>query len=143
MSKEGAPIKVEDRFKKASKLTALAAAVALTAAGCEPPFKNGTVEDKRHEDPYTYLMFIPLTTCSKDSCTTTLIPYFIFDDEDWVLTLKNCDKIENSQPVCETANLYVTEEIYNDSEIGEYVDFNEKDETLVSRNDPTTRERQD
>lgn len=66
--------------------------VAIALVSCEPGVKSGVVIERKHEDANTYLTFIPICTTSGGkypvtTCTPT--PYYIHDDEDFRLKLRN------------------------------------------------------
>ena len=96
----------------------------LFLAGCMPIITAGTVTEKRHEPEYKYVQFMPI----KYGKVTYLIPYWITDDEDWIITIVDGDKKET---------LYIEESDWNQIKVGDYVDMTEDYES----SDPTTKEK--
>lgn len=87
----------------------------LVAMGCAEA--RGTVVDKKHEDASFHVMFLPMTTCSGGKspiCTTMIIPYNVYDDEDWILRLKDEEGV--------TRSAYVSQEMFNSVQMGEFLD---------------------
>lgn len=84
-------------------------AMALFLVGCNPPPSEGTIIAKEHQDA-TWTMYFITVYCGK-GCFT-MVPQYIYDDEDWILILEN-DEREWS--------LYVSEEEYNSVRVGQYL----------------------
>jgi hypothetical protein len=79
----------------------------LLAVGCNP-IEEGVVVEHRHEEAKKTLVLMP-TLIGK---VPVLYPYWMFDDEDWVLIIEGENKTLKS--------VYVTEECYNSLEDGDY-----------------------
>jgi hypothetical protein len=122
---EGVTIPSDKRFRKASGFTALAAVTAF-ASSCvrvETPIE-GTVEAMRYEVEYTRTLYLE-TPWSKTKI------YEEKDDMDYVLVIKECDK----QNVCKDSDIYVSEEIFNSTIVGDHVKFDLATNPDVSRTD--------
>jgi hypothetical protein len=90
--------------------------------GCGQQLTEGEIIDKRHEPANDVLMFIPVAmSCGKNCTTTMLIPYWVHDDEDWVLSVKGQTKDGDTI----TEDWYVTEQEYSAAPIGRRESFNE------------------
>lgn len=81
-------------------LVAGCVAVALAGLGylavdwlTEDKLECGTVTGKLYEPANTYVAFIPITmSCGKNCFTTTMIPYTVFDGEDYKLKLRDGER---------------------------------------------------
>ena len=72
---------------------------------------NGVIIKKEHQPARTYTTLLPVTFFTGKTTITTLIPYTIYDDEDYVLLLKNKD---------DKGKVFVTKSIWDSVSIGEY-----------------------
>lgn len=89
-------------------------------AGCTPQLKSGEVVGKYHEAERRFILITPIYTgqsCTKigsvNSCTPRYLylPYWHYDDEDWVLELVNGER---------KGVAYVGPEAYDRLQIGDY-----------------------
>lgn len=86
-------------------------------AGCGERLSEGEVISKRYESENTYISYIPMTTFIGKTPITTLMPYTMYDDEDFILQV--IGKTEKGKTV--TSNWYVSEEKYKNSKVGDYI----------------------
>lgn len=135
MSKETNPINLDSKLKKASKLTALTAVIALGASSCgfaSRNFQEGEVVEKTHEEERYYQttdFSLPIKIGD-----ITIYPFKIdwLDDEDFILRIKNCNE-DN----CQERNFYVPHNIFNEAEVGITINLNGIEG--VSTSDPDKR----
>lgn len=82
----------------------------LALAACETP--SGTIVEKVVEPARTFVMFMPITSCSGSPpvCSTIMIPYLVHDDEDFTFILD--DGIAGNE------RAYVDEQTYNSYDVG-------------------------
>jgi hypothetical protein len=117
-----------------NKLTTIVVGILLVfgLAGCGG-IESGTVTQKVYQPSSTTTIFIPIQTGSichtistgstiTQSCTPifTSFPFIVHDDEDWVLKLEEEGK---------TGWVYVSEEKYNNTKIGDYYTKGKQDAT--------------
>ncbi len=81
--------------------------------GCNH-LEEGTVVNKHYEPMEQNLVFIPLVMSNGKTTTTTLIPYFVTDNEDYVLHIKGVYKGEE---VIE--KVYTSKECYESMQNGD------------------------
>ena len=92
--------------------------VLFLAIACSPRLKEGVIFNKYHDPPRTFVMFIPFNVCSggrTPTCTTILLPYVIYDDEDWVLVLEDRNGDE-----CRKGEVYTDQATYEGYKKGDY-----------------------
>lgn len=105
----------------------LGAAVTVSACNAEPEIRTGTVTNKQDipSRDWIYLMPIPHTMCystgKSEECITTFtyIPVPEHDPEHWQVTIQNCEV----DPKCKTATFEVTQEVFNQLNVGQNVDW--------------------
>lgn len=96
--------------------------ISLFLLSCQKQ-KYGTITEKWHEPARTYMMLMPVSTGK----VTVLIPYFIYDNEDW------CIKVNGVTEKGDTVNrtYYVSPEAYDTLNVGKFIcidgNCNEKD----------------
>jgi hypothetical protein len=112
-------------MSRAWLLVPLALAVGLLTAlliqGCGPKVTEGEVIGKTYQEAHTYMALIPICTTTGGQYPTTscvMIPYYMHDDADWILRLRNCDMPGESE--CAEGDLYVDEATFNSVEVGDY-----------------------
>lgn len=93
--------------------------------------KAGVVTDKKYEERREWPLPILVGK------VIVVIPRV--DDEDWILEIENCTTKSGQDSSCKTSKLYVSEEIFDQTEIGEYVDFDDSNDQEVSTEDPVER----
>lgn len=85
--------------------------------GCQPRIKEGRVVEKYHEPAHQYhtILMVPIVhSAGKVTYTTFIpIPYTIYDDEDWCITIVN--NVDGKNIV---RYLWVSESTYNSLQTG-------------------------
>jgi hypothetical protein len=120
-------------------IVALVVVLALVVVGCGG-IESGTVEKKSYEPENTYFMMLPIQTgqiCSGNPsiCTPimSMFPFWIHDDEDYVLHLRDGEK---------TGKVTVSQQTYEATAIGsEFGDAKDKkyadeNQSAMSRKKP-------
>lgn len=69
----------------------LAALLLVLFSACGP--QEGVVVRKDHHPAQTYIMFIPICNTVGKATICTPLPYWIYDDEDWVIKVENDGKV--------------------------------------------------
>jgi hypothetical protein len=85
---------------------------------------NGVVVGKQYEPEYAAVEMVPTPIATGVTVVQALIPYFIYDNEDWVLVVEGTqgNKVKR-------VKIYTTEEIFSSYQIGDPYTFNSKDRT--------------
>lgn len=105
-------------------LALAAAAFALLAAGCQARLDQGEVTAKKHEPARTYVTIVQMytgQTCITSGTTRTCVSHYTpipvnhYDDEDWILVLRDGDK---------KGVAYVTPDVWERATIGSWWDKN-------------------
>ena len=94
---------------------ALSILIALLCSGCGAKLEYGEVVAMNIEPESNQLVLIPMTISTGKTTTTIMQQYWIFDDEDFVLTIRGHD--EDGEIV--TENWYVTKAEYEKTAIGD------------------------
>lgn len=81
----------------------------ILSFGCNPPMKEGKVCSKHYEAQRVMLTFLYIYNGN----TFTPVPYWLYDDEDYIITL--CEENEDGRMIYR--DLYVTEDIWNETEL--------------------------
>lgn len=89
--------------------------LSLLVTGCTQPITSGTVIQKEYHKAWRQTMLIPITHIIGKMTYTTLIPYIIFHDENWCITIQNTN--EENKTV--RRDIYVSEEVYNKINVNE------------------------
>lgn len=92
----------------------------LFLAGCANKLKEGYVIEKWHEPRTEYMMLMPMVISDGKSVTTIYTPYWIVDNEDWVVKIRGKYKgkvIEES--------VYVGEKQYECLSVSSHLKINE------------------
>jgi len=110
-------------MKTLKRSCVLAVAFSALLAGCGRQLTEGEIVSKHHEPAQDIMMFIPIAMSCGQNCTTTMmIPYWVHDDEDWILTVTGQD--EKGRTL--TEDWYVTEQEYNAAPVGRHEVFDGK-----------------
>jgi hypothetical protein len=99
-----------------------------------PKLDEGRVVGMRYEPANTQVMMMPVVISNGRTTTTMIVPYYIYDDEDWVLTVTGT--LENGKQ--RTEDWYISRSAYESLEIGDEVCTTD---CGASRNDPHRKER--
>ena len=59
--------------------------------GCKKQ-EEGTIVQKWYEEPTVYVMLMPMVISTGKTTTTTMIPYTIYDGEDFCISVKGLNK---------------------------------------------------
>lgn len=105
--------------------------IIIIVFSCEPKLKQGRIVETRFEPRRTYVMLIPM----RIGKITTLIPYTIIDNEDWVVTIEGEYEGEIIQE-----DFYVTEERYNCVQRGDIFIVSKDCSMEDNNNDKTKKE---
>lgn len=85
----------------------------LLVAGCSAPIKEGEVCGKKHEPERTYVQYISVY----NGKTTTVIPYTVYDDEDWLIQIRAFDEEKNKERYI---TFYVSEDVYSKLRVSDW-----------------------
>ena len=90
--------------------------VLISLISCQKQ-KYGTITEKWHEPARTYVMLMPMTISSGKTFTTILIPYVIYDNEDW------CIKVNRVTEKGDTISrdYYVSPGAYDTLNVGKFI----------------------
>jgi len=108
----------------------------LLSLGCSS-LKEGEVYEKTYEPELTSFTMIPLVIVADNTTSIIMIPYCITDDEDWIIKVR---KFDNEEGEYKYRSFYLTEELYNSLEIGDWFIYDRKqcelkDEDVKIRSD--------
>lgn len=81
--------------------------------------KEGKVISKETHEAYSTIIFIPMTSCVNNICTTTLMPLPVFYPESYSVTIRGLYKGEIRQET-----FYIDISDYNKWQVGENVCVN-------------------
>lgn len=95
---------------------AIAAFVALVLS-CMPRLDNGVVVSKRYEPATSTVMIMPLILSNGKTTTMIMVPYVVYDDPDWVLTVTGDD--DRGERI--TEDWYISELQYSRVSVGDEV----------------------
>lgn len=98
---------------------------------------EGDVYSKEFKPAYMTTIIVPMVISNGETSTTYFIPYIYRYPDRWVISIK---KYNEKKQEFDTAEFYVSEEVYDQVNIGDYFIF---DEDMGSREEPYTKERQE
>lgn len=97
----------------------------LFIAACKAMIpENGVVVGKQYEPEYALIEIVPTPVATGITKIQVLTPYFIYDNEDWVLVVESTQDNKVKK-----VKIYTTEEIFNSYQIGDPYTFNSEDRT--------------
>lgn len=96
---------------------------------------EGEVYKKEYREAYTTTQILPLITSNGTSTSTTMIPYVVRYPDRYVISIKT---FKDNEWI--TKDFYVSQEVYNNTNIGDMFSFDKKRGDL--ENEPYTKERQ-
>lgn len=104
--------------------------------------KEGIITSKEHQEAETSIALTPMIVPGPNNTSTTImIPYTIYDDEDYILHLENCEESTDGRK-CETGKVYVDQNTYEAYAEGEF--FGDTGEgAIVSTEDPDKKTKRD
>ena len=113
------------------------ALVAVLVLACGDSITEGEIYQLVHEPERTWIALIPITTCVGKPviCTTTMIPVIHYDDEDWVVSVRQWSD-EKGRFL--TASFYVPQTVYSELHEGQWFAMCDSCES----DDPVRQERQ-
>lgn len=87
----------------------------LTFTACSNQLSEGEIISKRYEPERTFVMLVPMIYSCGNNCTSTMmIPYWVHDDEDYVITVSGYDKSGHQL----TEEWFVDKQTYEAAETG-------------------------
>lgn len=107
----------------------------ILLTGCAKKITEGYVYYKEFRQEKTTVMIIPMVISNGKSCTTMMIPMVHRYPDRWVIFIKAYNE---EKKAFETEDFYVTEEVYNNINIGDYFIF---DDEMGTDEEPCTKER--
>lgn len=107
----------------------------IMLTSCSDSINEGDVYEKEFKPEYTTVSVLPMTISSGKTVTTIMVPYTIHYPDRWVIYIKAYD-----EEACNWINedFYVSEEVYDSVDIGDYFVF---DEDMGTRDEPYTKTR--
>ena len=115
--------------------TLLSVLALIMMTSCSDSINEGDVYDKEFKPEYTTVSVLPMTISNGKTVTTIMVPYAIHYPDRWVIYIKAYD-----EETCKWINedFYVSEEVYDSVNIGDYFVF---DEDMGTRDEPYTKTR--
>ena len=109
---------IKEKVSGKPKKVATTLAAGLLVAGCAEDVRSGEVAEKIYEPERKYIVLIPVGK-------GRLVPVTQYDDEDYILKLKNC-QMKDRDRECRTGSVNVEAKVYKSTKVGDFVDFSEK-----------------
>lgn len=107
----------------------------LFLVGCGKKITEGEVYSKEYEPERTIFMLYPMIISNGKTTTTMMIPMYLYDDEDFIVQIKNYDGKKEK-----TRTLYLTKEVYDKTNIGDWFVIGEYPKQ-VAFSDPDVKRR--
>ena len=101
---------------------------------CSDSINEGDVYEKEFKPEYTTVSVLPMTISNGKTVTTIMVPYTIHYPDRWVIYIKAYDE-ETRKWI--TEDFYVSEEVYDSVNIGDYFVF---DEDMGTRDETYTKQ---
>lgn len=79
--------------------------------------EEGTIIEKKYEPARTYVMLMPMIIFTGKSTTTIMIPYVIYDNEDFIIKVKGYD----NEGKYREENFYISKIEYDKLNVGQYI----------------------
>ena len=98
----------------------------LILCGCSHDVTYGEIINKEHNEPYRQLLILPVHISNGKNSTTILVPYWVFHEENWKIEIKG----KNKDGGIDTETYYITEDLYNNINIGDMYEYREKLDTI-------------
>jgi hypothetical protein len=108
----------------------------LMVVGCGEKLESGEVYEREFREAYTQMVIIPMIVSTGNSTTTMMIPYFFHYPDRWVIKIRQWDYTKGEYI---TATYFVTEEVYDNHDIGDYYNFDPK---TATKEEPVVKEKQ-
>ena len=106
----------------------------IVLISCSDSINEGDVYEKEFKPEYTTVSVLPMTISNGKTVTTIMVPYTIHYPDRWVIYIKAYDE-ETRKWI--TEDFYVSEEVYDSVNIGDYFVF---DEDMGTRDEPYTKQ---
>jgi NADPH-dependent 2,4-dienoyl-CoA reductase/sulfur reductase-like enzyme len=103
------------KLRKGYALYILLGVVLFGAVGCNS-VTEGEIVEKWYEPENSYVAIMPMMISNGKTTTTMMIPYYIYDGEDYCIKIKGIDKKGKER----TKTLYVRRERWQDLDKGQY-----------------------
>jgi len=84
--------------------------------GCTPEITDGIIITKIYEPATEEMSLLPIAVPSGKSTSIMLIPYMIYDDEDYIIEIQ---KVMDNRNVPVSRRLYITKEEFDSVNIGD------------------------
>ncbi len=88
----------------------------IILSSCSSRITEGEIITMAHEPPTSIVSILPMTTIIGKTTIITMIPFVIFDDEDWVIKIEKW--VEDR---FKTRTLYVSRAVYDSLSVGDYI----------------------
>lgn len=107
-------------------LAVLASLILICFSGCSKGIAEGTVYKREFVAEHTETIIIPIVHSTGKTCYTTMMPVIRMYPDEWVISVK---KYNSDSSEWETKDFYVSQQVYDKVEVGDYYVFNKKDGT--------------
>ena len=108
----------------------------VSLCGCSNAITEGEVYKKEYREEHTTVMVLPLVISNGKTTTTTMIPYFVYYPDRYVIFIKAYQDEE-----WKTEDFYVSKEVYESINIGDMFLYDEERGDL--QDEPYTKERKE
>lgn len=115
----------------------LASLILICFSGCSKGIAEGTIYKREFVAEHTETIIIPIVHSTGETCYTTMIPVIRMYPDEWIVSVKKYNKDLSEW---ETKDFYVSQQVYDKVEVGDYYVFNKKDGTT---DEPYTQENSD
>lgn len=93
----------------------------IILTGCNEKITEGEVYGKEFKEEYTTIIMTPITHSNGKTSYTTIIPITYHYPDRWVIRIRSLEK--NKDGEYETAEYYVTQEVFDDCNIGDIFSY--------------------
>lgn len=108
--------------------------IGICFSGCSEKITEGTVYKRNFVAEHTETMMIPIVHSTGKTSFTTIIPMIRTYPDEYIISIK---KYDTDSKDWETADYYVSQEVYDKVKVGDYYVFDDKDGTA---DEPYTQE---
>lgn len=115
----------------------LASLILICFSGCSKGTAEGTVYKREFVAEHTETIIIPIVHSTGKTSYTTMMPVIHIYPDEWIVSVKKYNKDLSKW---ETKDFYVSQQVYDKVEVGDYYVFNKKDGTT---DEPYTQENSD
>lgn len=85
--------------------------------GCKNSMKNGTIIKKWYEPDNTQILYIPFVVTDGKYTKTILIPYLIYDKEDFCIKVRGVNYVGDTI----TKTFFINKSSYDTLNVGDYI----------------------